>query len=160
VHDDEEVGAMQVREVVHSTFTLERTYPVLPERVFAAWADRDTKARWFANSSPDYQLDLRPGGTEHHAAILDGKRITWESLYRDVVPDARIVYTSVLAEDGVVATVSLTTVEFEADGDGTRLILVETGAYLDGRERPEWREQGTGDWLDALGRDLDSVRAS
>ncbi len=151
---------MKVQNVVHSTFTLERTYPVLPGRVFAAWADRDTKARWFANGSPDYELDLRPGGTERHAAILEGKRITWESLYRDVVRDKRIVYTSVLAEDDVVATVSLTTVEFEADGDSTRLVLVETGAYLDGREQPEWREQGTSDWLDALGRDLDSLRAS
>jgi hypothetical protein len=26
--------------------------------------------------------------------------------------------------------------------------------FLDDQEQPEWREQGTGDWLDALGREV------
>ncbi|MCW2879671.1 MAG: hypothetical protein JWQ95_3771, partial [Sphaerisporangium sp.] len=26
--------------------------------------------------------------------------------------------------------------------------------FLDGREDPSWRRQGTSDWLDALGADL------
>jgi hypothetical protein len=60
----------------------------------------------------------------------------------------------VLSEDETVATLSLTTVEFVAEGGGTKLILVEAGAFLDGREQPAWREQGTADWLDALGRHL------
>jgi hypothetical protein len=33
-------------------------------------------------------------------------------------------------------------------------VLTEQGAYLDGQERPEWREQGTADQLDTLGRQL------
>ena len=41
--------------------------------------------------------------------------------------------------------------------DGTRLVLTEAGAYLDGRELPEWREEGTADWLDRLGRHLVEV---
>jgi len=49
---------------------------------------------------------------ERNEVVLDGKRITWKSLYREIVGDGRIVYTSVLAEDGTVATVPLTTVEF------------------------------------------------
>ena len=36
-----------------------------------------------------------------------------------------------------------------ADG-GTRLVLTEQGAYLDGREQPAWREHGTADQLEAL----------
>jgi hypothetical protein len=39
-------------------------------------------------------------------------------------------------------------------------VLVEAGAYLDGREQPAWREQGTGDWLDALSRHLTEVGTS
>ena len=27
--------------------------------------------------------------------------------------------------------------------------MTERGAYPDGREHPAWRQQGTGDWLDA-----------
>lgn len=51
-------------------------------------------------------------------------------------------------------TVSLTTVELTADGDTTRLVRTEHGAFLDGHEQPAWREQGTGAWLDALGLHL------
>jgi uncharacterized protein YndB with AHSA1/START domain len=149
---------MADRSVAHSTFTLERLYPVPVSRVFGAWADPKIKVRWFADNPADYELDFRPGGIERNRGLHGGKEITWESLYREIVSDERIVYTSVLCEDGAVATVSLATVEFVPDGDGTRLVLAEAGAYLDGREQPAWRERGTGDWLDALGRHLVEVR--
>lgn len=143
---------MSDHKIVHATFTLERTYPVPLSRVFQAWADPEVKARWFAGDPNGYEMDFRPEGIERKCVAHEGKKITWESLYREIVSDRRIVYTSVLAEDGTVVTVSLTTVEFTADGPNTSLVLTETGAYLDGREQPAWREQGTGDWLNALGR--------
>ena len=121
---------------------------------FNAWADPAVKARWFARAASDYELDFRPGGLERNSTTFEGKQITWEALYRDIVDKERIVYTSVLYEGSLVATASLTTVEFIPEGDDTRLILVEFGAYLDGREQPAWREQGTNEWLDALGTDL------
>jgi uncharacterized protein YndB with AHSA1/START domain len=145
---------MSDRSVTHATFTLERVYPSPPDRVFEAWADPLIKGRWFAGNPDDYELDFRPGGIERNRATHGGKQITWESLYREIVSDERIVYTSVLAEDDTPATVSLTTVEFVAEGEGTRLVLVEAGAYLDGRELPAWREEGTSKWLDALGAEL------
>ncbi len=151
---------MSERSIVHSTFTLERIYPAPISEVFRAWAEPQIKVRWFAGNPAEYQMDFRPGGLELNSGVHEGKRITWESLYREIVTDGRIVYTSVLAEDGTVATVSLTTVELVPDDDGTRLVLVEAGAYLDGREQPTWREQGTGDWLDALGRHLVEVGSS
>jgi uncharacterized protein YndB with AHSA1/START domain len=146
-----------VRSVVHTTFTLERTYHAPPHRTFDAWADPERKGRWFAGNPSDYELDFRPGGLERNAATHEGKKITWESLYREIVSEERIVYTSVLCEDDAVATVSLTTVEFAPHGEGTRLVLTEAGAYLDGREQAAWREQGTADWLDALGAFLASA---
>jgi uncharacterized protein YndB with AHSA1/START domain len=145
---------MSEHSVVHATFTAERSYPVTPSRAFNAWADASCKRRWFARNADGYELDFRPGGIERNRASISGKDITWESLYREIVSDERIVYTSVLSENDMVATVSLTTVEFVPEGDGTRLVLVEAGAYLDGREQPAWREQGTCDQLDALGTEL------
>jgi uncharacterized protein YndB with AHSA1/START domain len=145
---------MPERSILHSTFTLERIYPAPVSQVFRAWADPQIKARWFAGNPTDYRLEFRPGGLERNRVVHEGKNITWESLYREIVTDERIVYTSVLCEEGTVATVSLTTVQFVAHDAGTRLTLVEAGAYLDGREPPAWREQGTSDWLDALGRHL------
>lgn len=144
---------MTDHSVKHSTFTLERTYAASPATVFAAWSDRDAKAKWFAAEDGRYSLDFRVGGTEAvHGA--DGTGLVAKSEYHDIVADERIVYTTALFTDGVLSTVSLTTVRFARDGDGTRLVLTEQGTFLDDREQPEWREQGTGDWLDALARQV------
>jgi hypothetical protein len=55
---------MTDHSVKHSTFTLERIYAASPAAVFAAWSDRDTKAKWFADEDGSYSLDFRVGGTE------------------------------------------------------------------------------------------------
>ncbi len=144
---------MTDRSVKHSTFTLERSYSAPPAAVFAAWSDRDTKARWFAAEDGRYSLDFRVGGTEAvHGG--DGVDLVARSAYHDIVADERIVYTTALFTDEVLSTVSLTTVLLARDGDGTRLVLTEQGTFLDDQEQPGWREQGTGDWLDALGRQV------
>jgi uncharacterized protein YndB with AHSA1/START domain len=145
------------RYVTHATFSLERRYPVPPARVFAAWAEPAAKARWFA-AGPDsgHQLDFRVGGREvAHGGPDGGPVMTFESLYRDIVPDQRIVYTSTLSAGDELMTVSLTSVEFaSAEDGGTRLVLTEQGAFLDGREEPAWREQGTAAQLEALAKEL------
>ena len=52
----------------HDTFTIERRYPVAPKRVFRAFADRDTKVRWFGCVEgwevAEHTLDFRVGGRE------------------------------------------------------------------------------------------------
>ena len=141
--------------VVHSTFTLERVYEASTGRVFAAWADPAAKARWFSPNGP-HELDFRAGGREvNRGHNQDGQVLTFESQYHDIVVGQRIAYTSTLSVGENVVTVSLTTVELTADGDTTRLLLTEHGAFLDGHEQPAWREQGTGQWLDALAAELE-----
>ncbi|WP_439380312.1 SRPBCC family protein [Amycolatopsis lexingtonensis] len=140
--------------VKHATFTLERTYPVPPQRVFAAWSDPAAKARWYV---PDgtHTLDFRVGGTETVDALGPNEtKLNVVSTYHDIVAEQRIVYATTLSGGNALATVSITTVELLAEGDGTRLVLTEQGTFLDGAEQPEWREQGTGDWLDRLGEAL------
>jgi hypothetical protein len=46
------------------------------------------------------------------------------------------------------------TVELTRAGEGTKLVLTEAGAFLDGHDTPEQRESGTGTILDALGTAL------
>lgn len=143
------------RSVTHATFTLERLYPATAVRVFAAWADPKTKARWFSTPDADHELDFRIGGREaNRSRPGGGPSLTFESLYRDIVPNERIVYTSVLHVGDDLAAASLTTVAFGPADGGTRLVLTEQGTFLDGREEPSWRSHGTGDWLDALGVEL------
>src|SRR5271156_5463487 len=141
--------------VAHSTFSVERTYQAAPARVFAAWAEPAAKARWFAGPDSEHRLDFRVGGREvARGGSSDGDVLTFESTYHDIVPSARIIYSSTLSVRDRVATVSVTTVEISAAGDGARLVLTEQGTYLDGLEDPSWREQGTSQQLDALDTEL------
>ena len=142
---------MTDRSVTHATFSLERLYGASTARVFAAWADPNAKARWFAGPGFEHELDFRVGGREVNRGRHDSAAVlTFESLYRDIVPGERIVYTSTLSAGDDVMTVSVTTVEFSPAAGGTRLVLTEQGAFLDGREEPGWREHGTAAQLDAL----------
>jgi hypothetical protein len=58
--------------------------------------------------------------------------------------------------DGIRISVSVATAEFEPEGDGTRLVFTEQGAFLDGHEIPARREQGMGSLLDSLAQWLRS----
>ncbi|MGH3377904.1 MAG: SRPBCC family protein [Actinoallomurus sp.] len=146
---------MSDRYVTHATFTLERVYPAAPARVFAAWADPAAKARWFAAPGGEHELDFRVGGREvNRGRHGDGPLLTFEARYEDIVAAERVVYSGTLRAGDTLATVSLTTVEFGPADEGTRLVLTEQGTFLDGHEDPAWREQGTSDWLAALGTEL------
>jgi uncharacterized protein YndB with AHSA1/START domain len=85
---------------------------------------------------------------------------TYEARYQDIVPDERIVVTYEMRMDDTRISVSLATTEFIPEGPGTRLILTEQGAYLDGFDIPEERERGTRDLLDALEAELRRAPAS
>jgi uncharacterized protein YndB with AHSA1/START domain len=136
-----------VTTVVHSSFTIERTYPSPPARVFSAFADPALKSRWFGGPDSDHELDFRVGGRETSA----GSSHRFEGHYHAIVPGQRIVFSYDLHLKGAHVSTSLTTVELEPDGDGTRLTFTEQGAFFDGLDDPAGREHGTGGLLDALG---------
>jgi uncharacterized protein YndB with AHSA1/START domain len=144
------------RSVEHGSFTVTRTYPVPPERVFAAWSSKEAKARWFgAPGATGYELDFRVGGTElNRGGPPGGPVYTFAADYRDIVPGERIVYGSVMHADDALISVSVTTVEFAPAPSGTRLTFTEQGVFLDGADTPAIREKGSGELLDALGAAL------
>jgi uncharacterized protein YndB with AHSA1/START domain len=148
---------MSDRSVEHATFAVERVYDAAPDRVFAAWSDAQAKARWYGDPEGGLELDFRVGGREHFGGTLpDGRAYAYQAAYWDIVPPRRIVYTYEMRLDGTRISVSLATAEFQPEGDGTRLIFTEQGAFLDGHEVPAQREQGTGSLLDLLGEWLDA----
>ncbi|MDX8461007.1 SRPBCC family protein [Mesorhizobium humile] len=150
---------MSERSVVHSAFVIERVYPVEPQKVFFALSDPAAKKRWFFD--PDnpmhsrHEMDFRVGGKEVNAGCpSDGQMHFYNAVYQDIVPNRRIVYSYELLFGETRVSVSLATIEVIAEGNGTRLILTEQGAFFDGIDTPATREHGTGELLDALGAAL------
>ena len=134
----------------HGTFMIERDLPYPPARVFAAWADPKAKAAWFTGP-PDActvvirEHDFKVGGRERVKGQWNtGMTSDFHCVYQDIVPDRRIVYSYNMYVNDQKISVSLATIEFEPAGKGTKLILTEQGAYLDGGiDGFAGREQGT-----------------
>jgi len=156
---------MTKRSVTHATFVIERTYPASPARVFAAFASRAAKVRWFVGppewGPSDHELDFRVGGRERVSGGPKGGTIhLFEARFQDIVPDQRIIssYDMHLGDKRI--SVSLATVALEPAGTGTRLTYTEQGAFLDGYDDAGAREHGTRGLLDQLGAALAREAAS
>lgn len=146
--------------VVHDTFTIERTYAASPERVFAAWATIEAKSHWFGNEEGiepvgEHTLDFRPGGGERFSAKAEGMMFDFDARYYDIVENERIVWAYDMLMDGRRISVSIASAEFFGAPGGTRLVLTEHGAYLDGLDTNDQRREGTEQFLANLGRYLD-----
>ena len=150
---------MTDRSVTRTTFVIERTYPVSPRAVFAAFAEPTLKERWFT-MPPDWvdtehTLDFRVGGREtNRGGPAGGPVHLFDARYQDIVENERIVYAYDLYIDEQRVSVSLATIELAAVGSGTRMTFTEQGAFLDGLEDPAEREHGTHLMVDALGAAL------
>lgn len=145
--------------VVHRTFSIERSYPVAPARVFEAFSDPRRKRRWFAEGEgwivDEYALDFRVGGTETSRFRREGgPPLGNDTVFLDIVPDRRIVLAYTMTNRGERFSVSLATVEITSSGEGARLVYTEQTAFLDGRDMAADREGGTGWLLDRLGAEL------
>jgi len=149
---------MTERSVTHGTFTIDRSYPATPVRVFAAFTDANAKARWFCDpddpQTDGYELDFRVGGGERFVSKHESATYRYESRYCDIVPDQRIVLTYEMYADDARMSVSVATVEITPDGAGAHLTYTELGAFLDGIDKSEYREHGTRELLDKLGETL------
>jgi uncharacterized protein YndB with AHSA1/START domain len=110
-------------------------FAAAPADVFDAWTRPEVLQRWWAAgpdwTSPGCDVDLRVGGRYvlrmRDAATGDVHVVEGE--YREIDRPRRLVYTWGWQDaDGAPAgDVSVVTVEFGADGDGTRVVLEHRG---------------------------------
>jgi uncharacterized protein YndB with AHSA1/START domain len=149
------------RSSEHATFVIERSYDAPPAQVFHAWADPAAKVSWFGPStlSADQRTqDFSVGGRERFVTGGPGGAVySYDAVYQDIVPEQRIVYSYDMHRDEDRISVSVSTVEFEPAGEGTRLTYTEQGVYLDGHDTAASREHGTAELLGALAAALGGV---
>lgn len=133
--------------MTHATIVIERIYDASPARVFEALADPDARMRW-GTPSKDAELvydktDFRVGGLDVSRCGPRGRLIyRVETRYMDIEPEHRIVSTEVVSEGWNRLSVSLITVELQAVGRSTRLVLTDQIAAFGGKDMVAGSEAG------------------
>jgi uncharacterized protein YndB with AHSA1/START domain len=153
---------MTARTVQHGSIRLERTFKATAARVFAAWAEPKARAKWDVPGRwviAEQTFDFREGGHELKRFGPKGDpHLVADTLYIDIVPQRRIVFSYSMTSRGAPISVSLTTIEISADpssgGKGTHLLLTEQIVFLDGRDNAANREEGLASMLDKIGETL------
>lgn len=155
---------MNESKIVHDTFVIESTYPCEPAEVFAAFSERDKKEPWFADSTGyetmEYHLDFVTGGTEVlvgrmlPSTPVAGAVLKWKSIYADIRPEDRIVFSQVLEMNDRHISCALITVEFLSADTGCTVRLTHQAAFYEGSDGPDMRKMGWQTLLQQLGDQL------
>jgi len=123
------------------SLTLTRVFPVQPEKVWRAWIDPDALRVWLDQAdSPGWEaeLDVRVGGRYRFAMRHpDGAGYEARGVYREVVPQRRLVFTWSW-RDGARTDEALVTVQLTPVAAGTELVFT-LDPVVDPRERDAWR---------------------
>lgn len=139
---------VQTREVVRVSKLLAAT----PEEVFDAWTDPESLAIWFLPGPVrvgPVEIDLRVGG-RYRIVVTGESQHEMSGEYLEIARPNRLVFTWYSAGTGGAET--LVTIEFEARGSRTELIL--THEQLPDRQAAAQHESGWSNILDALGSHL------
>ncbi len=157
---------MEQPSVIHSTFVLERTFPLRPERVFAAFSDPAKKRRWFAegetHKTEEVKMAFRVGGAElaryrfQEGSPFPGVALINEGTFLDIVPNRRVVTASTMTLGDHRISSSLVTIELLPSPTGTDLICTFQGAFFEGSDGPQIREAGWRKLFDRLSATLAS----
>lgn len=145
---------MTKRSTTHATFVIERDFKAAPAKVFDAFANPQSKAKWFGGpdewEKSNHKLDFRVGGKESVSGGPPGGVVhSYNAEYWDIVPNERIVSSYEMHMDKQRISVSLASMEFKQNGAGTKFVLTEQGVFLDGYDDAGERERGT---LELLGQ--------
>ena len=143
----------------YGDFSINRVYDAPPAEVWAAWSDPAKRAIWFVGpdgwSALERSVDLRVGGAEtlRGRVVATGADTLFSARYHVVEPAARVVYTCDMHVAGRHHSVSIATLEFIGDPEGTRLRFTEQLAFVDatdGRSGAIARKRATSAQLERL----------
>ena len=134
------------------SLTIRRRFNAAPAKVFAAFTEPKTIARWFGPpgvTEVHAETDLRVGGRYRIVAKMANDQHEVMGVYREIVPNERLVYT--WAWKSTPERESLVTIQLKADGAGTLLTLTHE-QFIDepARDRHQRGWAGALDKLEAL----------
>ena len=135
---------------------IDRHYPVAPEKVWRAWTDPQALKRWWGPGGPEQvsvvQLDVRVGGRFRIVfGGPDGKAHECAGIYREVVPNRKLVFTWTWP-NSTPERESLVTITFRATQGGTELVFLHE-QFFDEKVRDD-HQRGWSGSLDKLERFL------
>lgn len=152
--------------LARSEVRIERTFDAPPERVYRAWTEPATMARWMwagMGGEPWAESDLRVGGAYRVYTKAPGGTHQGEGwsgmcgLYVEIQPGARLVYTVHWDADvfynapGNLTLDEVVIVTFAPEGAGTRMVFAHMGVPADD-QCVEAHRQGIAYTFDALAK--------
>nr|WP_306263377.1 SRPBCC domain-containing protein [Pararhizobium sp. IMCC3301] len=146
--------------IIHDTIKAERLLNAAPERVFAAWTDSEARKRWEPTPegmSMDYDgHDFQIGGYEKSRMTKDGNVLAeFDTRFIDIVENSRVVSSVRVNSGGNALSCSQHTIDFRAEGNGTRLICHEQVAWFHGHDMRAEHEGGWSTLLDRLAGEVE-----
>jgi uncharacterized protein YndB with AHSA1/START domain len=139
--------------VQRPSLTLKRRLAAPAEKVYAAWTKPEQIAKWFGPDTgavTHAETDVRVGG--RYTVIFhteDGEEHYVSGVYREVVPDQKLVFT--WAWRSTPERESLVTVLVKPDGDGSLLTLMHEQFFDEAaRDRHAWGWTGSLNKLEKL----------
>ena len=152
---------------IYFDFEIAREFACPPATLFDAWADTNTKAKWFGGPEnwveTSRNVDLREGGVETMIGNFPGKMTTeYTAHFYDVQPGRRIGFSFEVRLDGVIYSISTAVVEFTPTERGAEMKYHEQLAVFSGQTVDEARPgriAGTGSHFEKLDRYLQGDEA-
>jgi uncharacterized protein YndB with AHSA1/START domain len=139
------------------TLVIRRVFDAPRALVWRAWSERDLATKWGPKgfTTPEREMDLRPGGAWHARMISpDGKEYRQHGVVLEVIPLEKLSFTFIWdenPEEQMVVTVTLADL-----GDQTEMTFVQTG--FDSTGSRDGHEGGWNEAFDGLTRVVDEIK--
>ena len=101
-------------------------------------------------------MNFRVGGTDRSSFRVQGMECVNDTVYLDIVADRRIVIAYTMTLGGRRISSSQATFELGPAERVTDLIFTEQGAFFEGADGPQMRQEGWTKLLESLAREVGS----
>ncbi len=146
-------------KAIHATCVVERSFSKPLDAVFTALSDPAKIQRWMAGGRSElieFHCEFKEGGQQilkykmGPETPIAGAIITNEGRFQQILPSERIVTASTMKMADHIFSASQVTFELLPSGKGTDLIITHQGAFFEGSDGPEMREEGWNKLADNL----------